>query len=127
MTPMSEVEGGKGIDTSSLKDGRASKRRPVILEENPQIFRQKTAPGPSSILSDGQPSISSGVKPPQTSDCFDFPDFQPMFSVIENTCSRGDESKQTHCIPYTMSSAYVSESWKVTFWYICTLYNIGKV
>ena len=73
----------------------------MILEENPQIFRQKTAPGPSSILSDGQPSISSGVKPPQTSDCFDFPDFQPMFSVIENTCSRGDESKQTPLYTFT--------------------------
>ena len=45
------------------------------LEENPQIFRQKTAPGPSGTLSEVQPSISSGVKPPQTSDAFDFSGF----------------------------------------------------
>ena len=41
------------------------------MEENPKIFRQKTAPGLSSVLSDDQPSISSEVKPPATSDCFD--------------------------------------------------------
>ena len=79
MTPMSEVEGGKGIDTSSLKDERASKRRPVILEENPQIFRQKTAPGPSSILSDDQPSISSGVKPLR-------PQMTSIFLILQSPC-----------------------------------------
>ena len=41
------------------------------LEENPQVFRQKTAPGPSGTLRDVQSSISSGVKPLLTSDCFD--------------------------------------------------------
>ena len=41
------------------------------MEENPQVFRQKTAPGPSGTLRDVQSSISSGVKPLLTSDCFD--------------------------------------------------------
>ena len=72
---------GKGIDeTSFLKGERALKMVACDLEKNPHIFRQKTAPGPSGILSEVQPSISSRVKPSQTSEAFDFPDFaNPCF------------------------------------------------
>ena len=69
------------------------------LEENPQVFRQKTAPGPSGTLRDVQSSISSGVKPLLTSDCFDSSRFlSHVPSYRKRVSTRQNQNKHPHIV-----------------------------